>query len=425
MKKKMLSFLLAVLLTACLCSGCGRKTTITMNVEQTEISLSWWGNDARHEYTLAAVREFERLHPDIKVSCHYSDWSGYQQRSDAQMASDTESDVMQINYAWIQKYSPDGDGYYDIRELSDYIDLTNFSEEELDFGMQNGRLNALPIALNTQTVYINQTVYENYGLDIPETWEDLFHAAEVMKGEVYPFSMTAKSLWFYSIAYVEQQTGKQIMTMDGDLNFTAEDIRMMMEFYCRLIEEKVIPQPEYFDNLKLSTGEYAGTLAWVSDASNHCGKAIENGYEMVVADYTADDASKAADGWYAKPATMYAISKHTEHPKEAAMLLDFLLNSEQMAELQGLEKGVPVSTSARDYLEENDMLTGIQYEAFLKMSEYSETIAVVSPYLENDSMIDEFRNACNAVLFDQREIKEEADALYVKLQDLLVQAKKH
>lgn len=425
MKRRLLLLLLIALMPVSLCSGCSDKTIITSSDEQIEISLSWWGNDARHEYTLAAVKEFEKLHPEIKVNCHYSDWSGYQKRSDAQMAANTEADVMQINYAWIQQYSPGGDGFYDINTLSDHIDLSNFSEEELNFGMQNGKLNALPIALNTQTVYINQSVYESYGLELPKTWDDFFHAAKLMKGETYPFAMTAKSLWFFAIAYAEQQSGKQFMTLDGELVFTPQDIQIMIDFYCRMIREKVVPQPEYYDSLRVSTGEYAGTLAWVSDASNHCGKAIENGYEMVVADYTASETAKVSDGWYVKPATMYAISKNTEYPEETAMLLDFLLNSHEMAELQGLEKGVPVSTSARTYLEEKDMLTGIQYEAFLKMNEYAEGIAMVSPYLEDDTMIDEFRNSCNEVLFDKSNVKDESNALYGRLQKILTQAKKH
>ena len=406
------AFLLLLVIAALLLSGCGSKAVLTSNFEQVNVSLSWWGNDVRNEYTLAAVKEFEKLHPEINVVCHYSDWSGYQKRSDAQMASNTESDVMQINYAWIQKYSPNGDKYYDINELSDYIDLSNFSQEELDYGMQNGSLNAIPIALNTQTVYINKTVYESYGLEIPKTWDDLFEAAKVMNGEVYPIAMVAKSLWFYAIAYAEQRTGKQFMNLDGSINFDAEDIQVMIDFYCRLINEKVMPQTEYYDSLKVASGEYGGILAWISDATSHCGKAIENGYEIIIADYTVSDTAEVGDGWYAKPATMYAISKDTEYPVESAMLLDFLLNSEEMAKRQGVEKGVPVSDAARAYLEENDMLTGIQYEAFLKMNEYTEDIAVVSPYLENDNMIDAFRAACNAVLYEKGSAEEHAQELY-------------
>ena len=172
MKGKLI--LISVLCIPVLFSGCDDNAIITSNAEQVEISLSWWGNDERNEYTIEAVKLFEELHPGVSVRCNYSEWSGYQARSNVQMASNTEADVMQINYAWIQQYSPDGCGYYDINTLRDYIDLTNFTEEELYYGMQNGKLNAIPIALNTQSVYINKTIYEKYGLDIPKTWDDAY-----------------------------------------------------------------------------------------------------------------------------------------------------------------------------------------------------------------------------------------------------------
>ena len=70
MRRKTLSLLLLLSLVVTLLAGCGSGTVITSNVEQVEISLSWWGNDVRHEYTLAAVKDFERQHPDIKVVCH-------------------------------------------------------------------------------------------------------------------------------------------------------------------------------------------------------------------------------------------------------------------------------------------------------------------------------------------------------------------
>ena len=103
-------FLIPLLCLSMPLVSCGDNAIITNQVSQTEISLSWWGNDTRNEYTIEAVKLFEKLHPEIKVTCNYSEWSGYQARSNVQMVSNTEADVMQINYAWIQQYSPDGKG---------------------------------------------------------------------------------------------------------------------------------------------------------------------------------------------------------------------------------------------------------------------------------------------------------------------------
>lgn len=400
-------------------TGCSQEPVIKDQHEQVEISLSWWGNDVRNEYTITAVEQFQKLHPDIKVHCSYSEWSGYEARSNVRMISDTEADVMQINFAWLEKYSPDGEGYYDIETLSDIVDLSNFTDDMLEYGRQNGKLNAIPIALNTETVYINRTIYESYGLTVPHTWDDLFEAAEVMQGEVYPLGFSAKPAWLYIMAYAEQVTGKHFLTEDGKLNFTPEDIQVMLEFYCRLVNEKVIPQVEYFDRLNLENGTYAGVVAWVSDASSYCGGAIEAGYEMVVADYTAMTAEESGVGWYAKPATMYAISKNTEHPEEAALLLDYLLNSSEMAVLQGIEKGIPLSKSARACLAEENLLTGIQYDASQKMESCSQKLTQISPYTENTDFLDLFQKGCNAVLFEKADAAEQAQELYVQFGEVL------
>ncbi len=416
-------FLLTALSAALLfTTACSQQPEVTLYNEPAEITLSWWGNDQRNEYTIEAVRQFEELHPEIKVICNYSEWTGYQARSDVQMISGTEADVMQINYAWIEQYSPDGKGFYDIQTLSENVDLSNFTKDELDYGMQNNSLNALPIALNTQSVYINKTLYDSYGLEIPRTWDDFFKAAEVMQGNVYPIAMTSKSSWFFIIAYAEQVSGKQFMTMDGKLNFTPSEVRIMLDFYCRLIEEKVMPQVEYYDRLAAENGTYAGIVAWLSDGSSYCDRAVQNGYEYIVTDYPVSNSAMIGDGWYIKPATMYAISKNTEHPEEAAILLDFLLNSPEMADLQRIEKGIPLSDAAQSYLSEHDQLSGMQYVAFEKMNEHRDNLAVISPYFENEELITEFRAASNAVLYAKTDTETQAEVLHKTFQEILTNA---
>lgn len=406
---------------ALLFSSCQTESIITTNNEQIEISFSWWGNDARNEYTIKAIQEFERLNPDIKVRCIYSEWSGFQTRNNVQMASHTEADVMQINYAWIEQYSPDGMGYYDISELSSFVDLTNFSENEINFGMKNGRLNALPIALNTQTVYVNKTLYDEYGLSVPKSWDDIFKAAEAMNGEHYPLTMNNKATLFALVAFAEQQSGNEFIKSDGTLGFTSEDFKTMLEFYSELINKKVMPQTEYFERIRLDNGEYAGTVAWLSDASSYMGGAVKAGNEVVIADYLESD-SAVELGWYTKPATMYAISANTDYPEESAKLLDFLLNSEEMADFQGVEKGIPLSKSARAYLEQTGKLTGLQYDAFLKMNEFSDKMTIISPYMENTDILEHVQQSCNSVYYGKTTSDEEAKTLMENISDVLKNA---
>ena len=251
-------------------TACGDEAVVHEQNETVEITLSWWGNDLRTEYTLKAISKFEEKYPYIKVKSSYSEWSGYEARSKVQMMSNTEADVMQINAGWLPQYSKDGSGYYDIDKLKEYVDLTNFPEEILEYGRRGGVLNAIPIAMNAETVYINKTVYEKYGLSVPTTWNELFEAAKVMSPDgVYPMSGADKSLWLYMIAYTEQQNGKHFFDENGAITFDKADLKMMIEFYCRLVKENVIPKMEDYQRLNIDRGVYAGTIAWVSDAMNY------------------------------------------------------------------------------------------------------------------------------------------------------------
>ena len=144
---------------------------------------------------------------------------------------------------------------------------------------------------------------------------------------------------------------------------------------------------------------------------------MDNGYEYVVADYTAIDPEKSGEGWTAKPATLYAVSSNTEHPKEAALLLDYLLNSREAAVLQGVEKGIPLSEYARNALKEEGLLTGLQYEAS-QLMESNTRISPMDPFVENSDTYDSFFDACNRVMFDITDRDKAVSDLYKFLKKL-------
>ncbi|MBQ9519586.1 MAG: carbohydrate ABC transporter substrate-binding protein, partial [Firmicutes bacterium] len=242
--KKFLSIILAMC-TAIGSAGCTSGDDMVVyggnSENKTQISLAWWGNDARVAYTMDGVNVFEQLNPDIKVKCKYGVWAGYSRRQNIYMLSHDEPDVMQVNFDWIGTYSPDGKGFYDMYKLTDSIDLSNFTKSDLDYGTVEGRLNAIPIALNTHCVFVNKDIYDSYGLDLPKCWDDYFEAAKVMsKDGVYPISMGDKQMFFFTLAYFEQTTGREACDKDGNLILTKDDIKIMLDFYKRLHKEKVL-----------------------------------------------------------------------------------------------------------------------------------------------------------------------------------------
>lgn len=410
---------IVILFCILLCTGCrDGSTEIDKQEQPVELVFSWWGNDSRHEYTIKAVKEFEEKHPKIRVTLKYGSWNGYEDRFRMEMMSNTEADVMMINYPWLREYSPDGSRFYDIYLGRGDINLISFSEEAEKMGTINGKLNALPISLNTSVFYWNKTMLDRYGVSVPSAWDDLFDAAETMSGDdVYLLCAEPQFVWFMCVAYAEQESGREILGANGELQFTQEDIQTMLEFYHRLTEEKVLLPVDEFDKNDLLEQRCAGVVAWISSGDSCCGDAIENGYEMVVGDQLQMPGAKR-NGWYYKPSAYYVVSANSAHPKEAVILMNFLLNSREMTLGQKLEKGVPVSSAARKLLDENDLLTGLPYDAFQKLDEAlsNNEIEMESPYFEMQSLMKRF-TALAQEAADSGRIKQQAEEFYQFMQE--------
>ena len=417
MKKRIIAAISLILLTSTL-AGCGATTKdIKLKEEKMQVvlELGWWGNDPRHTYTIEAVEKFEELHPNIKVNLDYGEFSNYETRWNIKMKAGIEPDIMQVNYAWMKNMVKGSDAFYNINELSDTIDLTTYSEESLSYGTVNNTLYALPIALNAKSFVYDEQAYEQYGLSIPKTWEDIFAAAEVLsKDEIYALDLEQSTAWFVIESYWEQKTGKEFAT-DGKLNLTQEDIEIMLDFYISLIESKVTPDPSKHDANHFSDGTYAGGVLWVTDTARYEAM-LPDGHTFAVGDYPVLSGASRT-GRYIKPATMYAVNKNTQHPTEAAQLLDFLLNSEEMAMLQQVEKGVPVSSKQKSKLEKEGLLTGVLSEAESRMGD--QEIYLIDENYENSVIKDELKTATDSILYNGQSVEDAAAVYYQKIMEAL------
>ena len=91
---------------------------------------------------------------------------------------------------------------------------------------------------------------------------------------------------------------------------------------------------------------------------------------------------------------------------------------------QGIEKGIPLSRNARSYLEKHKKLSGLQYDAFTKMTENQDKLETISPYFENDDVINEFIIGCDDVIYDKATPDEAAQRLYEKFSEYISAAVK-
>ena len=389
--------------------------------KEVPLDFSWWGNDVRHIYTLKGIDLFQKQNPEILVNYKFGVWDGYELKNRVRMNSGTNADVMQINFNWLEEYSADGTGYYDLNKLKDQIDLSGYTSEDLKVGQRQDKLNAIPIAYNSTVFFYNKTIYDKYDLPIPETWDDLFAAAARMRDDgIYPLGVVKKHLFQCLMAYYEQTTGR-VMFNDTGFRMYKEDVEYVLEFIKKLVDEKVIPLTDDFSAEDFTTGKVAGVGCWNSDASRYCEGLSNRGENIVIGVNIGSENGSKRYGWYIKPATMYAISAGTEHPKEAAALLNFLVNDKEMILLQGTEKGVPVNRNARTILKEANKLRGFEYKANVSMMSNRERMGVMIPLMENATVVDTFKKMGDEYIFGRMSLSDCADQILETVHEVVAE----
>ena len=430
--------LLAAAGSLALLPSCGKKSAHTVttpdgSLDPCELRFSWWGGDDRHEATLNAIKFWNSLYPDIKITPEYGGWDGWTEKAITQISGGTAPDVMQINYDWLITLSPEGDGFYDLYQLTNNLDISPFSKETLSFGEVNGKLNAITVSVSGRGLFYNSQVYRELNAEYPETWNELIDLGKIFgEHDLYPLDLDIQSggtAWYLAVVYTQQSTGREFISMDGDLGFTKDDIAMALNFYKSLEDNHVIRTVKsrtdddgnaaLYQSAEFIGGKVAGVLEW--------GSAIGK-YESVLGDgvletgeFLTDDNGNSG-GWMAKPSLLYAISPYTKHPDESAAFMNFLLNNKDCAEILGTSRGIPASKYALEQLRDSGMLSGLSMENSTMLDKLD--IITVSPYMELTQVKDMCNSAIEKISYGSWDTIQAAEELYQSLSDYLGSIKK-
>ena len=390
MKKQILTTVLASTMAAAMLAGCGstssgstesaaaKDTAATAapaeaatdaatesaaaegsaDYEPCTLTMDWWGGDSRHEATQNAVNAFMEKYPGIQVEVNFGAWSDWETAKAAEYVSGNNPDVQQTNFDWIGKYNGSGDTYLDLNTVSDTLDLTQWSDTDLDLVKDvKGGIAGVPVAMTGRTFYWNKATFEQAGLEVPTTLEDLEAAGPVFQEKLgdnyYPLVVGEYDRAILMTYYLQAQYKEPIISEEGKLNFTQDQLQEGLSFIDKLEDEHVIPTEEYIlgegaDSMDKSArfigGEYAGIFEWDSASGKYISALGDNASNLVV--------GNVLDGLqsYSKVSLMFSISAKAEHPHEAALLLQYLLNDPDGVKLMGTERGIPESKAAYDTL---------------------------------------------------------------------------
>lgn len=342
-----------------------------------EIRFTWWGGDSRHEATQKIVEAFEEQNPNVTVNMEFSSISGYVEKNSLAILNGTSADVIQIGSEYVSDYSGGGKNFYDLYQLQDVLDLSQFPQEALKQNEVNGKLMAVPISLTGRVFIFNKTTFDKIGVEIPKDLEELYAAGQAFAAygdTYYPLVLTEYDRQLFMIYYLQSKYNRPWIS-DDQLNYSEEEIAEAFGVIKKLEESHAIPTlatlaGDMADTLDKNAhwidGSYAGAYTWDSAVPAHSQVIKEyTGQELVIGDYIK---CGDYDGAFSKISMSFAITASTEHPKEAAQLINFILNDPEAIEMEGTERGIPCSAIGKKVLDEKGLGDPLVKEANEKMS---------------------------------------------------------
>ena len=317
-----------------------------------ELTISWWGGDSRHEAYQKALEAFHEKYPNITVSPTYGAWSGWEEKQSTALAADQGSDVMQVNWNWLYQYSPTGEKFVDLREYSDVIDLSQWSDAAKNACTVADSLQAVPISMTGRIFYWNMNTFKQAGIEqVPASYDDLIAAGkafqEKLGDDYYPLAIGQYDRMILMTFYLESKYGKAWVE-NNECQYSEEEVVDGLNFIKSLEDNHVIPtRPTMiaagFDSIDKSQewidGKYAGIFEWDSSANKYQSALADNSGFTVGEEIKFGD---KANGGFSKVSMGMAITKTCKNPAEAATLIEYLWNGDGAA-IMGSECGIPAS----------------------------------------------------------------------------------
>lgn len=197
--KKSIRFLFCVFLLTILAS-----TTILAQIE-----LILWDHQTEaepgHEMIKDAIARFEADHPGVKIRHVPTKNDSYKVKLQVAMAANDEPDIFMTWGGGGLKSYVDAGKVYDMTDMlvnSGYIN--RFIPAGIGTVSFDGRHYGVPvISISGAFFGYRPSMFEKYGVEVPETWEELVEVAQVfIDNGVIPFALANATKWTGSLYYM-------------------------------------------------------------------------------------------------------------------------------------------------------------------------------------------------------------------------------
>lgn len=355
---------LALVLTLSACGDSGGESAASAG--DGNLRWSWWGSDPRHQANEKIIDQYQSANPGIEISGEYSDFSGYWDKLATTTAGGDAPDVITMDEKYLQEYAGRG-ALADLRELPG-LDLTKFDDEVLSLGEYEDGLYGLSTGRNTFAVMINEDLFAQAGVPVPDTttwtWDDYYRISKEVSDKLgLPGSDYGNSPDASVRLWLRQHGEALYQEEEGTVGFTAETAASYFRHLLTIRDEAggisaaqwTEDQSGTFEGQSFANNEVAMSWYW----SNQLGVLRETSGSNISMHLAPSDTGDPADnGMYFKASMYWSISSQTDDEEAAAEFVNYLANSEEAAKVMLVDRGVPVNpdmaAAVKPELDESD-----------------------------------------------------------------------
>jgi multiple sugar transport system substrate-binding protein len=320
-----------------------------------KINFSWWGDATRAAATEKAVAAFEAKNPNIDVVTQYAAFNAYNQKIATQIAGGNAPDVQQLDWGNQSQFAQ-RNVFADLSSGTAKIDLSGLDPSFAATGKSGDKQVAVPFGQATESIVVDTDLLAKYGVATPKpgwTWQDLGNFANDVhaksNGKVAGMSDPG-STWAAFLSW-QFQNGRKIYNDDGTIGFTQSDVESFWNFTTQYRKSGGFTAANLTSTLP--NGPAEDPLAKGLAASEWDFDSIFGSHQAATGDKMALlplPTVNGKTGMYAKPSMLLSVYSRSKHQKQAAALVDFLVNSPVAAAALGTSRGLFPNTAVRKTL---------------------------------------------------------------------------
>ncbi len=338
-----------------------------------ELRFAWWGSQDRHNRTIKVIEMYQALHPNIKITYEFANFQDYFTKMATQASGGNLPDLMQQDYAYIQQWTSNNlllplDDYVNDRT----INLTDVPKSSVDGGRINGKLIAVNMGNNSQTIVLDTDAFQKAGVTLPTTtwtWDDFEKTGMDLHTKLGIWGAGPELFDIQLWKGLQLGFGQWAFTPDGKALGYSDDNRYIeyLKMLARLQDAGAIPSQQEniaqyrnqsIETRPLASGKSAMEYMWSNQLVAVWTAAGDARHLKLNTLPRAKGATQSEN--YLKPSQFISVTTHSKHPKEAAQFIDYITNDVEANKVLLGERGVPISPKIQDAIK--PLLTPAQIE---------------------------------------------------------------